>query len=127
MIYTLNARGNVMLPVLKQVFQLTDQQSYQEIKQIFNDMNAILKAKGIAYKRLKLALIPAHKDRYEIAFIFDSSKIVSVWYGYTVFLELVPTLNKESTWVCQRDGGSDTSALNRIKRYGGVVAIFDDL
>lgn len=98
MIYTLNARGNVMLPVLKQTFRLTDQQSYREINKIFTDMNTVLKSKGIVYENLKSALIPVHKDHYEIAFIFDSSKIESSWYGYKIFSALIPALNKESTY-----------------------------
>lgn len=87
-----------MLPVLKQAFRLTDQQSYREINRIFADMNTILQAKGIAYESLKSALIPVHKDHYEIAFIFDSSKIECSWYGRTVFSALIPALNKESTY-----------------------------
>lgn len=98
MIYTLNARDNVLLPVLKHAFRFTDQQSYREINRIFADMNTTLKAKGISYDSLKSALIPVHKDHYEIAFIFDSSKIDNSWYGYTVFSAIIPALNKESTY-----------------------------
>lgn len=98
MIYTLNARGNVLLPVLRQTFRLTDQQSYRIISEIFSEMKALLSSKGIAYHNLKSALIPVHKDRYEMAFIFDSSKIESGWYGYKVFSALIPAMNKESTY-----------------------------
>jgi hypothetical protein len=61
-------------------------------------MNTTLIAKGISYDGLKSALIPVHKDHYEIAFIFDSSRIDDSWYGYTVFSAIIPVLNKESTY-----------------------------
>ena len=39
-----------------------------------------------------------HKDKKEIAFVFDSSLIESAWYGNTVFECILPALNKESTY-----------------------------
>jgi len=98
MIHTLDARGNVMLPVLKHEFNLTDSQCYEQINGIFELMCESLGKKGIEYKKLKSALVPAHGDRYEVAFIFDSTKVDSDWYGYTVFEALIPSLNKESTY-----------------------------
>ena len=98
MIYTLNARGNVMLPVMREMFELTDLQCYEEINSAFEITSASLNEKGIEYKNLKPALIPVHGDRYEVAFIFDSDKIDGAWYGYTVFEALIPYLNKESTY-----------------------------
>ena len=54
--------------------------------------------KSIDYTKLKSALIPVHKDKKEIAFVFDSSLIEIAWYGNTVFECILPVLNKESTY-----------------------------
>ena len=98
MIYTLNARGFVMLQVMKQTFDLDDLHVYNEINNIHLLLCELLNKKGIKYEGLKSALIPPHGDKFDIAFVFDSSKIADSWYGYTVFDSLIPALNKESTY-----------------------------
>lgn len=96
-IYTLYARGNVLLPVTVKVFNLNNKQYAKMVLDAHKEAKIKLKEKGINYDDLKSALIPAHKDKYEIALVFDSTLIDSDWYGYDVFEHILPTLNKEST------------------------------
>lgn len=97
MIYTLNARGNVLLPVTVNMFNLTNSQYAKMVLDFHNEAIIKLANKGIDYNKLKSALIPVHKNRYEIALIFDSQIIDSDWYGNDVFEHVLPSLNKEST------------------------------
>ena len=97
MIYTLNARGNVLLPATVNMFNLNNSEYAKMVIDIHDEAKIKLTKKGIDYKKLKSALIPAHKDRYELALIFDSQLIDSDWYGNDVFEHVLPSLNKEST------------------------------
>lgn len=98
MIYTLEARGNVLLPVMVKTFNLSNEQCSKVIQDEFAELKRKLLLKSIDYTKLKSALIPVHKDKKEIAFVFDSSLIESAWYGNTVFQCILPALNKESTY-----------------------------
>lgn len=72
-IHTLNARGNVMLPVLREHFSWTDAQTFREIRRFHNDLRDILKAKGIDYNLLRTALTP-QQTKQEVAFLFDEQR-----------------------------------------------------
>ncbi|WP_326975583.1 hypothetical protein [Caproicibacter sp. BJN0012] len=98
MIFTLDARGNVLLPVIVNTFNLTNDQCAKVILSEFVELKKKLQAKGIEYSKLKLALTPVHKDKKEVAFIFDSTLIQSNWYGNVAFQSILPALNKESTY-----------------------------
>lgn len=98
MIFTLDARGNVLLPVIVNTFNLNNEQCAKVIFSEFAELKKKLQAKGIEYSKLKSALIPVHKDKKEFAFIFDSSLIQSNWYGNAAFQSILPALNKESTY-----------------------------
>ncbi len=97
MIYTLDARGNVLLPVIVKTFNLNNKEYAEMVSNAFEEFKNKLSEKNINYDKLKSALIPAHKDKYEVALIFDSTLIDSSWYGYDVFEQILPVLNKEST------------------------------
>ena len=98
MIFTLDGRGNVLLPLLFDTLSLIDDGCTDLIQDMCSALEDKLRRKGIAYAKLKSALIPAHKDKREAAFIFDSAAIEDPWYGNTVFERLLPALNKESTY-----------------------------
>jgi hypothetical protein len=66
-----------------------------EIRTAFNWLINILDKKKIPYDSLKNALIPQN-DRKEIAFVFDSKKFESGWYGYEVFEMLIPLLDRKA-------------------------------
>ena len=97
MIYTLNARGNVLLPATVNMLNLNNSQYAKMVLSVHNEAKSKLANKGIDYNKLKSALIPVHKDKYEIALVFDSQLIESDWYGNDVFEHVLPSLNKEST------------------------------
>ncbi|MEL7647295.1 MAG: hypothetical protein AAGU76_04340 [Sedimentibacter sp.] len=98
MIFTLDARGNVLLPVMVSTLNLNNEQCTKVVLGEFTELKKKLQVKGIEYSKLKSALTPVHKDKKEAAFIFDSSLIENCWYGNVVFKSLLPALNKESTY-----------------------------
>lgn len=72
-IYTLNARGNVMLSVMRAHFSWSDSRSFNEIQRFHKALLDILKAKGINYKELRSALTP-QQTKHEAAFLFDEQR-----------------------------------------------------
>jgi hypothetical protein len=72
-IHTLNARGNVLLPVLRGHFSWSDARTFKEIQQFHIDLLGILKAKGINYDELRSALTP-QSAKHEAAFLFDEQR-----------------------------------------------------
>jgi hypothetical protein len=72
-IHTLNSRGNVLLPTLREYFALTDAQTFREIQHFHRDLLDILRAKGIDYASLRSALTP-QPTKHEAAFLFDEHR-----------------------------------------------------
>jgi hypothetical protein len=72
-IHTLNARGNVMLPVLREHYAWTDSRTFCEIQRLHGDLLDILRAKGIDYTSLRSALTP-QSTKHEAAFLFDEQR-----------------------------------------------------
>ncbi len=72
-IHTLNARGNVMLPVLRERYSWTDSRTFREIRRLHSDFLDILRAKGIDYTSLRSALTP-QSTKHEAAFLFDEQR-----------------------------------------------------
>lgn len=72
-IHTLNARGNVMLPVLRERFAWSDARTFREIQRFHRDFLDILRAKGIDYASLRSALTP-QQAKHETAFLFDEQR-----------------------------------------------------
>jgi hypothetical protein len=95
-IFTLDARDNIYLDVVKDYFKLDKDRIHHEINGTFQELLSILNSKKINYQDLKGALIP-HSDRREIAFVFDTLQIKSAWYGLPVFSNLIPLLDKKSS------------------------------
>lgn len=98
MIFTLDGRGNILLPLLFDTFQLGDENCAEIVQGMFEDLKKKLLCKGIEYSKLKSALIPVHKEKRETAFLFDTDVIKDAWYGNTIFRRLLPAFNKESTF-----------------------------
>ncbi|MPS73602.1 MAG: hypothetical protein E2590_10710 [Chryseobacterium sp.] len=95
-IFTLNARGNVFLDVLKEHFKLDDKIMYSAINGMFAELISILDTKKIKYEDLKSCLTPKI-DRKELALVFDTTKVQSNWYGYEVFKEILSNFDKNSS------------------------------
>lgn len=72
-IHTLNARGNVMLPALREYFSWSDARTFREIQRFHRDCLQILQAKGIRYEALRSALTP-QPGKQEAAFLFDEHR-----------------------------------------------------
>lgn len=91
-VHTLNARGNVMLEVIRDGFNLSPDQMLFEIQGMREQVARILKSKGVNYDDLRAALVP-DREKLEIALIFDTMKIEDSWYGYQVFERIIPLLD----------------------------------
>ena len=91
MIYSFNSKDNVLFPVIKSTFELSDADIFKAIAAEFDVLLHRLQIKKISYKSLKAALIPTQeKGKFEICFVIDSTQISNSFYGYTVFEKLLP-------------------------------------
>ena len=112
-IHTLNARGNILLEVTRDQFNLQPDRMLTEIQALRQMVERALALKGLKYESLKTALVPDRK-RSEIALVFDTVKIESNSYGYKVFENLIPLFDKTSnhsvlvTDYSDRGAGQDT-------------------
>jgi len=95
-IHTLDARGNIMLEVMRDHFDLSPRIMHREIQSMRNVIETVLDSKGISYDALKTALVPDRK-RKEIALVFDTTKIDDDWYGLEVFKQYMPIFDKDSS------------------------------
>lgn len=75
-IYTLNARGNVLLSVMREHFDLSDARTFLEIQQFHRDFLDVLRVKKIDYSSLRTALTP-QPTKHEAAFLFDEDRCVN--------------------------------------------------
>lgn len=98
MIFTLDGRDNVLLPLMLDTFDLSDQDCAEMVDGMLSELKKKLLLKNIQYENLKPALIPVHKGRMETAFLFDTSLMEEPWYGNVVFHHLLPSFHKESTY-----------------------------
>ena len=99
MIYIFNAKDNVMYPVMRACFGLSDQNIYDLILEEFQVMKERLSKKGVAYEKLKGALIPnQEKKKFETCMVIDTTKIESDSYGYFIFDKMIPLLDRDSTY-----------------------------
>ena len=95
-ILSLNARSYVLFECIKDSFDLDTKGLRKEITILHSETINTLKSKGIDYMALKSALTPK-TDKYEAAFLFDTRKIESGWYGLSVFRAFIHLLNKSTT------------------------------
>lgn len=99
MIFSINTDGYKLYSVAKHTLKMSEKDVYNMINNDFTEMVDLLMKKGIRYDTLKRALIPNQdKNNSEICLVFDSSLINSSLYGYAVFAELIPLLDKNSTY-----------------------------
>ena len=95
-ILTLNARSYTLFECIQGQFGLSTSQMRKEITSLYSETVAALKTKGIEYSELKSAVVP-RTDKYEAAFLFDSRRIESGFYGKPVFKTFMPFLDKATT------------------------------
>ena len=96
-IYTLNARGHILLEVMQTYFNLDSNRMYSEIQGIFKQTIKILESKNIQYKDLRNCLVPGkEKNKKEVILVFDSIQIDKAWYGGEVFNKIFPLLDRNT-------------------------------
>lgn len=95
-IHTLNARGNILLEVIRDQFKLSPPLMLKQIQCMLAETTATLNGKGIRYDDLKTALVPDVKKQ-EIALVFNILDIEAAWYGYCIHEKLIPLFHKKST------------------------------
>lgn len=96
-IHTLNARGNVMLPALREHYAWTDARTFREIQRFHKDFLDILHAKGIDYASLRSALTP-QSTKHEAAFLFDQQRCDNTFVpGVECADALFKTLDRKAT------------------------------
>jgi hypothetical protein len=94
-VHTINARGNIMLEVVRDYFKVPPERMFREIQVLRHAVEEALARKGIKYDELKTALVPDRKRR-EVALVFDTLLIDNSWYGLEVFQRLIPLFSRES-------------------------------
>lgn len=94
-VHTINARGNVMLEVVRDYFRVPPERMFWEIQALRHAVEEALAIKGIKYDELKTALVPDRKRR-EMALVFDTLVIENSWYGLEVFRRLIPLFSRDS-------------------------------
>ncbi len=99
-IHTIDARGHILLKLMRDHFGLTQEVMFREIQGMVNTTVDVLKDKGINYQDLRTALVP-RTDRFEAGFIFDRQDIESSWYGLDVMKQLLPLLDIKSNYSVQ--------------------------
>jgi hypothetical protein len=95
-IFTIDARGNIMLELIQGYFDLDQTRMWREINASFSALLEILKRKHIEYQSLKNGLVP-RPDRNEAALVFDRTLIKSGSYGFEVFNRILPVLDRDVT------------------------------
>ncbi|RRJ83544.1 hypothetical protein [Aestuariirhabdus litorea] len=95
-IFTLNARGNVLLEATRDYFGLSSEVMHHEIQRMHIEVQEVLQSKGVPYSALRSGLVPSI-DRQEAGFIFDSEAIYSSLYGLEVAKLILPLFNRDST------------------------------
>jgi hypothetical protein len=112
-LHTLNARGNVMLEVVRDYFKLPPEQMFREIQALRYSVEEALAFKGIRYDELKTALVP-DRQRKEMALVFDTLVIKDSWYGLPVFRRLIPLFSKNSNHSVLAGDYIDTGAGQKL-------------
>jgi hypothetical protein len=95
-IHTLEARGNILLDVLKNRYQVPEPSMRRLIWQEAERLSNLLDRKGVRYAELNSALVP-HVKKNEVALFFDQASIDSAAYGWHVHAAIIPLLNRASS------------------------------
>lgn len=97
MIYSVNAKYNVMFEVAKEYFCLESEQFSNEVLDYFDKFSNLMKEAHVVYSELKNCLMPSNGKK-EICLIFDTTKINAACYGRTIFENLLPLFKKDKAY-----------------------------
>ncbi len=95
-IHTLEARGNVLLEVLRDWYHVGDSAMRRLIWREATALTSLLERRGVRYSQLRPALVPQVTKR-ELALFFDRASIESGAYGWHVHANLIPLLTPDSS------------------------------
>ena len=79
-IHSINGYTNIMIEVMAKTLKLSDQDVQKLLRHMHREVVSALAFKGVDYADLSTALTP-RGNKHEIAFIFDSSRSESGFYG----------------------------------------------
>lgn len=94
-IFTLNARDHLILPILRDYFQLSNASLHNEIRKLHRETVSVLKSKGVEYKDLGSGLVPT-ATKNEAGFIFDSTLSESADYSSEAMIHVVSLMDRRS-------------------------------
>jgi len=95
-IHTLEARGNILLEIVKDRSGASDSAMRRLIWRAAEELTQMLTQRGVNYAELKSALVP-QIEKAEIALLFDRASIDSAAYGWQVHACVVPLLSPTGT------------------------------
>lgn len=121
-IYTLNARGNIFLEVMRDHFRIGPERMLREIQGLRQMVVDALAIKGLKYETLKSALVP-DRTRREVALVFDTKAIKSNSYGYKVAERLIPLFDKKSKHSVLVTDYSDRGAGQHVMHQAMVETV----
>jgi hypothetical protein len=111
-IHTLEARGNILLEIVRDRSRATDSAMRRLIWEAAEELTQMLSRRGIDYAELKSALVP-RIDRAEIALVFDRTSIQSAAYGWQIHERIIPLLRPTGSHsVLHGDLGTETAAAD---------------
>jgi hypothetical protein len=135
-IFTVEARSNILLEGITKQFNLNENRVFHEIQSSFKQLKSALIKKNINYADLKRALVP-NVDKNELVFVFDWSNIESRWYGREIIDWMLPLFDKRSThsvlrgdwiyrsehnnWLCDELANSLMGSSGRYEGKGGEL------
>lgn len=79
-IHSINSYTYVLIEVMAKTFSLEESEVRALLREMHLQVTELLASKGVKYLDLKPALTP-QSDKHEIAFVFDSSRATSGFYG----------------------------------------------
>ena len=125
MIYTFNAKDNVRYSAIKSSFDLSDEDVYKTIQDEFSVLQKRLSCKKVSYEKLKGALVPNQEvNMYETCLVVDWTQIDDCNYGRLVFSELLPLLDKDSTYsILYGDYIDNLHTVDSLSQYHLRVAL----
>ncbi len=127
-IYTFDTADFLLYPIMKECFELTDNEIYQTIECEFDVLQKQLLMKKIIYSELKGALIPNQDvDKTEICMVIDTLQIENSYSASMIFEQLIPLLDKKSTYSILCGDYIDFLRESKDSQYRLYSALFEDL
>lgn len=117
-IYTFDNRDFVSYSVMKDCFNMSDEDVFYTISEELELLKRRLEMKRISYTDLKGALIPNQdKDMYETCFVFDRIQVPNGGCGRYIFEHIIPLMDGKSVYsILHGDYVDVTNGRNGIQK-----------